>query len=175
MNNSFIMWSLALLPWLSLFFMRKEEIKRWMPVALFAVVLTTIIGDIGIGLGVWATRESTYPFNEMLPYFYGTMPVLTIWVFKFTYGHFWTYMITNTILDIVFNFFILDYFLPSRGIVDFNMSPFLSLPVTLLHAVVIYGYQMWQDDALLATNRLTEHNIQPAAAKPLVQQPKDDE
>ena len=145
-----------------------------MPVAMFAVVLTTIIGDIGIQIGVWATREPTYPFNEMLPYFYGTMPVLTIWVFKFTYGHFGTYMITNTILDIFFNFFMLGYFLPVRGIVDFNISPFLSLPVTLLHAVIIYGYQMWQDDALLAINRLTEHNIQPATAKPLVQQPKDD-
>ena len=146
-----------------------------MPVAMFAVVLTTIIGDIGIQLRVWATRESTYPFNEMLPYFYGTMPVLTIWVFKFTYSHFSAYMITNTILDIFFNFVILGYFLPSRGIVDFNISPFLSLPVTLLHAVIIYGYQMWQDDVLLNTDKVSEYNIQPAAAKPFEHEPKDDE
>jgi hypothetical protein len=33
---------------------------------------------------------------------------------------------------------------------------------------------MWQDNTLLVTNRLTE-NIKPAAAKPLVQQQKDDE
>ncbi len=173
MSNNFIMWSLALVPWLTLFLMKKDDIKRWMPVAMFAVVLTTIIGDIGVRLGVWATQESPYPFNEMLPYFYGTMPVLTIWVFRFTYGRFWPYMITNTILDIVFNFFILNYFLPSRGIIDFNISPFLSLPVTLLHAVVIYGYQMWQDDVLLI-NHSTAHHIRPAAAKPFMHSSEDD-
>lgn len=175
MSNSFIMWSLTLGPWLTLFFMKKEEVKRWMPVAMFAIVLATIIGDIGIRLGVWATREPIYPFAQMLPFFYGTMPVLTIWVFKFTYGRFWPYMIANTVLDVGFNFFLLAYFLPSRGIVDFNISPFLSLPVTLLHAAVIYGYQIWQDDVLINTDNLAEYNIRPAAAKPLTHKPKSDD
>ncbi|BBB90191.1 MAG TPA: hypothetical protein PKA28_06490 [Methylomusa anaerophila] len=175
MSNSFIMWLLTLVPWLTLFFMKKEEIKRWMPVAMFAVVLATIIGDIGIRLGVWATREPTFPFSQILPFFYGVMPVLTIWVFKFTYRHFWPYMITNLILDVVFNFFILGYFLPGRGIVDFNISPLLSLPITLLHAVVIYGYQMWQDEALLNTDSFTKYNIKPAVAKLFTNNSKDDE
>ncbi len=175
MSNSFIMWSLALLPWLTLFFMKKEDIKHWMPVALFAVVLATIIGDVGIGLGVWATRESIYPFSEMLPYFYGTMPILTMWVFQLTYKRFWLYMLTNTGLDIVFNFFILGYFLPLRGMIDFNISPFLSLPITLLHAAVIYGYQMWQDGVLISTRSLARYSIYPAAAKPLAHLAKDDE
>lgn len=172
MSNSFIMWSLALVPWLTLFFMKKEEIKHWMPVAMFAVILSILIGDIGIRLGVWSSRESIYPFNEMQPYFFGTMPVLTIWVFKLTYGRFGSYMIANLFLDIVFNFILLGYFLPSRGMINFNISPFLSLPVTLLHAAVIYGYQMWQDDALLTTGKVSTYNIQPAVAKPL---PKDED
>ncbi|QDR80312.1 hypothetical protein [Sporomusa termitida] len=175
MSNSFIMWSLTIVPWLSLFFMKKNEIKHWMPVATFAVVLTTIIGDIGIRLGFWATRESIYPFAQMLPYAFGIMPVLTIWVFKFTYERFWLYMVTNTILDIGFNFFLLNYFLSSRGIIDINISPFLSLPITLMHAVVIYGYQRWQDDVLLSTRNVAEYKCQPAAAKPFANLPKDEE
>ena len=150
--------------------MKKEEIKRWMPVSMFALVLTTMIHDVGTTLGFWATRESIFPFYEMFPYYYGTMPVLTIWVFKFTYGHFGKYFITNTILDIGFNFFLLNYFLPSRGVFEFSISPFLSLPITLMHAVVIYGYQMWQDDVLLGTKHIINNNIQPAAAKPLSNQ-----
>lgn len=173
MSNSFIMWSLTLVPWLTLFIMKKEEVKRWLSVAMFSVVLATIINDIGIGLGIWSIRESTYPFSQVLPFFYGIMPVLTVWVFKLAYRRFWLYMITNTILDVVFNFFILGYFLPSRGILDFNISPFLSLPITLLHAVVIYGYQIWQDDVLI--NSLAGYNIQPAAAKPLTQKTEDDD
>jgi hypothetical protein len=161
-------------PWLSLFFMKKEEIKRWMPVAMFALVLTVIIHDVGTRLGFWAIRESIFPFHQMMPYFFGTMPVLTIWVFKFTYGRFWMYFITNTILDIGFNFFLLNYLLPNRGIFDFYISPFLSLPITLMHAIVIYGYQMWQDGVLLDTKKIVANNMQPAVAKPLSNQQEDE-
>jgi hypothetical protein len=63
MSNSIIMWSMFFIPWSSLFFMKKEEVKRWMPVTMFAVVLTTIIHDIGTTLGFWATRESIFPFH----------------------------------------------------------------------------------------------------------------
>lgn len=168
------MWSMFFIPWFSLFFMKKEEIKHWMPVAMSAVVLTTIIHDVGTTLGFWATKQSTFPFYQMLPYFYGIMPVLTIWVFKFTYGHFGLYFATNTILDIGFNFFLLNYFLPSRGILDFNISPFPSVLITLIHAVVIYGYQIWQDGILLDTRNIINNNIQPAATKPLSNQQEDE-
>jgi len=154
--------------------MKKEEVKRWMPVAMFAIVLTTIIHDVGTTLGFWATQESTFPFDQMLPYYYGTMPVLTIWVFKFTYGYFGMYFVTNTILDIGFNYFLLNYFLPSRGILDFNISPLPSVLITLMHAVLIYGYQTWQDDILLHTKNIIISHIQPAAAKPLPHQQEDD-
>jgi len=52
----------------------------------------------------------------MMPYFYGTMPVLTIWVLGFTFNHFWIYMVVNTILDLGFAYIILDYFYPITGI-----------------------------------------------------------
>ncbi len=169
------MWSMFFIPWLSLFFMKKEEVKRWMPVAMFALVLTIIVNDVGIVLGFWVIQESIFPFYAMNPYFFGTMPVITIWVFKLTYGHFRKYFIINTILDIAFNFLVLSYFLPSRGIFDFNISPFLSLPITLVHAIVIYGYQMWQDGVLLDTKHIIANNIQPAAAKPLSNHQQDEE
>ncbi|WP_051788932.1 hypothetical protein [Pelosinus sp. UFO1] len=175
MSTNVIMWSMFFTPWLSLFFMRKEEVKHWMPVTMFAIVLTTIIHDVGTTLGFWATRVSIFPFYQLFPYFFGTMPVLTIWVFKFTYGDFRKYFIFNTILDIGFNFFLLNYFLPSRGVFEFNLLPFLSLPITLIHAVVIYGYQMWQDDVLFDARHIIDNNIQPAAAKPLSTQQVDED
>lgn len=143
------MWSMLFVPWLTLFFMNKSDVKRWMPVAMVAVVITTIIHDVGTTLRFWSVRESVFPFYQMLPYYYGTMPVLTMWVFKFSFGRFWVYMLINIILDIGFNFFMLSYFFTLRGIMDFNISPFLSLPITLIHAIVIYGYQIWMDHGLV--------------------------
>ena len=164
------MWSMFFIPWLSLFFMKQTEARRWLPVALFAVVLTTIIHDVGTTLGFWATRQATFPFYEMMPYYYGTIPVLTIWIFKFTYGRFGIYMVANTILDLGFNFFLLNYFLPSSGLYDFNLSPLQSLLITLIHAVVIYGYQLWQEGLLLAPKKIMNNNLQQVAAKPLAKQ-----
>lgn len=155
------------IPWLSLFFMKKEEVKRWMPVAVFAALLSMVIHDIGVTLGFWATLEAPFPFYQILPYYLGFMPVLTIWVFKFTYSRFGLYMATNIILDIGFNFILLNYFLPSRGIFNFNLPPLLSLPITLTHAVVIYVYQIWQDNVLLSTREIQNYKLQPSAAKPL--------
>ena len=174
MSNQVIQWSMLIVPWLTLFLMKKEDIKRYMPVALFATVLSTIIHDVGTTLGFWSTRESTFPFYQMFPYFFGTMPVLTIWVFKFTYGHFGMYFVTNTILDIGFNSFLLSYFLPSNGLFDFNLSLFTALPITLIHAVVIYGYQMWQDGILIDTKKILDRNIQSAVAKRLSNQQEDE-
>ena len=175
MSNQIIQWSMFILPLLTLFFIKREDIKRYIPVALFATVLTTIILDVGITLGFWVVRESVFPFNELFPYYLGAMPVLVLWVFKFTYGRFWVYLITNLILDVGFNFFLLDYFLPVRGIFGLvGISPLQSLPITLTHAVLIYGYQIWQEGVFDISERTSfSPNLQPAASKPLDQDEKD--
>jgi hypothetical protein len=174
MSNQWISWSMLIVPWLTLFFMPRRDIKRWMPVALLASVTSTMIADIGTALGFWAVREAAFPFNQMLPMSYGAMPVLTMWVFKFTYGRLWAYMITNIILDVGFSFFLLNSFLPGRGILDLLVSPVLALAITLMHAILLYGYQMWQDEPAASANRDDAPiSLQPAAAKPLDKDKQD--
>jgi hypothetical protein len=141
-----------------------------MPVALFAVVLATIISDVGITLGFWVIRDTLFPLNQLLPHYFSLMPVLTMWVFKFTYSRFLVYMVTNLILDIGFSFFFLNIFLPSRGIIDFLKPPLQTLTINLIHAVLIYGFQMWQEGAFVRSEKVTDTaHLQPAAAKPLDQ------
>lgn len=171
MSNATLMWSMLFIPWFTLLFMKREEVRRWFPVSMAAVILTHIINDFGVTLGFWELKESFPPFKYLQPYFYGAMPVLTIWVFKFTYDRFWLYMLANTILDIGFNFLLLDYILPSRGIIGFYILPLYSLPITLVHAAAIYLYQKWQDGELQIE---LVPNVKPAAVKPLVNDPSDD-
>lgn len=148
MSNQVIMWFFFfLLPWLTLVFMKKEDIRRFMPVAMAAIVTSVSIYDAGITLHLWEIQSTFYPFSHLHPYSFGTLPVLTMWVLKFTYTRFWLYMTVNTILDIGFNFLILDYLFPRLGILALTVSPFVTLPITLIHAVVLYGYQRWQEGA----------------------------
>ena len=170
MSNQAIHWSLFVLPWFTLFLIKKEDVKRYIPVALFGTVLATIIHDTGIALGLWTLKETVFPFNQMTPYLYGAMLVIILWVFKFTYGRLWIYTATSLLIHIWLNFFFLNIFLPSRGILSLDVSPFWTLPVTLIHAVLIYRYQIWQEDIFARFESPGySANLQPAATKPLPQ------
>jgi hypothetical protein len=134
-----------------------------MPAALFCMVVFTFILEAGITLHWWVVTETAFPLVNMPIFVYGAYLVGTIWIFKYTYGRFWIFLATNIILDFILIFFILDW-LVQRGVCIFYISYFQVLLITTLLAVLIYGYQMWQEgEALLKTTP----SIQPAASKPL--------
>lgn len=170
MSNQAIHWSLFIVPWLTLFLMKKADTKHYMPVTLFATVLATIIHDTGITLGLWTLKETVFPFNQMTPYLYGAMPVTILWIFKFTYGNLVKYTVTSLTIHLLLNFFFLNALLPSRGILSLNVSPFLTTSFTLIHAALIYRYQVWQDGLFTRSESPGySSDLQPAAAKPLPQ------
>lgn len=166
MSTQTVAWSVIIIPWLTLFFMKKEDVKRFMPVALFAIVSSTIIYESGITFKMWSTRETAYPLSQMLPSIYGAFPVLTMWVFKFTYDRFWPYLATNAVLDFVWAYAIFPSFVTS-GILVFLKSSLYAFILTVCHAILVYGYQIWQEDKLVpVVRRVFSPRIQPAATKP---------
>ncbi len=76
--------------------MKKEDLKRFMPVALLTLISGVIVTEAGVGTGLWAVRETTFPLVMTPTYIFGTMPVIAIWIFTFTYGRFWLFAITRT-------------------------------------------------------------------------------
>jgi len=168
-----IQWLMLILPFLTLLFMKSRDVKRYMPSGLLSIVLTTIVHDVGVTLGFWVVHETTFPFNEMMPYFYGTMPIMTMWVLKFTFGNYWRYMITNAVLDTGFVYLLLDFFYPVTGVYGLvGITPLQTLPIALLLAVIIYPYQIWQEKLDASSQRTNfPAKLRPAAAKAL---PKKD-
>lgn len=167
MSNQLILWSMLILPWLTLIFMKKDEIKRYMPVALFTAATSAIIIESGATLGLWAYRETAYPI-KMISYNYGIIPVITMWIFKFTFKRFWVYLAVNAVFDIGFAYLMLPW-LVSRGIFDFVNSRIV-LFITIPHSILLYVYQKWQEGELI---RLESKNLQPAAAKQLFKYGED--
>ena len=140
MSNQFILWLFLIVPLLTLLLMKKEDIKRFMPVTLFTAVTSGIIYEIGIIAGVWYFREIAFPFVM-----YGVLPAVAVWVFRFTYGRFWLYIVTNAIIDLVFAFILFPWF-ARRGIL--GIGPWTCLIVyfvNFVHASLLYIYQMWQE------------------------------
>jgi hypothetical protein len=47
MSNQVLLWSMLILPWLTLFFMSTENIKKWTPVALFSALTSVLAVELG--------------------------------------------------------------------------------------------------------------------------------
>ena len=171
MSNQAALWSMLVLPWLTLAFMKRQEIKRWMPAALFVIVTSTIIIEAGITLRLWETRETTYPLNDIISYVYGTLPVGSMWILKYTYGRFWLYAVVQLVGSLMLILLVQpwlhnrDIFIYVDPTVVGGVEPFA---ITVVHLLLVYLYQMWQEEAMVsAESNSAAAVLQPAAAKPL--------
>lgn len=174
MSNEVILWGTLIIPWLSLFFMPKEDAKRYMAVGFLATILSIVVTEIGIRHAWWAIRETIYPLAVIPTYTYGFFPVMPMWLFKYLYGRFGLYLAVDTVLNIVFAFVVLPWF-ASRGIVDFDGGLQVFIFESLI-AIIMYSYQIWQEGIFVRSERTSFlPNLQPAAAKRLDQEEQDED
>lgn len=147
-----------------------------MPVALFGALITTIVGEFALALNWWNTKEVIFPFYHVQPMSYGGFLVGIIWIFKLTYRRFLLYMFANLLFDFSLTFGI-NIWMSKLGIMDLvNITPLGLMMLNLADAVVLYGYQMWQDDVLVSSHEKKSQfpaNLQPAVAKQLPQKQDD--
>lgn len=168
MSNQALLWASVILPWLSLPFLGREVIKRYMPVALFGALTVITITELGTTLMWWALKENIFPLRSVAPFIYGIYPVSIIWIFRYTYRNFWLFMATNLVIDSISIFFIYPL-LASKGILEMNLSAPRVLLLNILMAAVLYGYQRWQEGVLVLpeSRQPMSAGLQAAAAKPV--------
>ena len=142
-----ILWLSFILPWFSLFFMKKDAIKRFMPVAIFVSLLVTILFEVAYVFKWWVMLDWITPWGYItnVAFTYGAFLVGTMWIFHFTYKKFWIYLMTNIIIDAIFMFGI-SHFFEGRIYQLVNMSRWGVFWLMIGLAVTIYGYHAWQQD-----------------------------
>lgn len=149
MLNKVILWVIFIGPWLSLLFMKKESIRRYMPAGLFATLLMLIYNIYAFNKEHWEIHTTIFPFLKPLftSGILGAFPVITVWIFYFTYEKFWIYLMTNIILDFMFAVFPGHYLLQDiLGIYSLkNITTWGRFFIFVIQAVIIYGYFKWQD------------------------------
>lgn len=133
-----IMWLFFILPWLSLLLMNKLALRRYMPVALLATVMNTIVYQMAWKFGWWKYKESLYAWDKIAQVHtvYGVFLVGTLWIFRFTYRKFWLYALVNLGLDTIYAFG-LRVLWKKLGITSGgNLSPTGSLSIMIVMAVI---------------------------------------
>ena len=143
--NQIILWSLFIVPWLSLLFIDRSSLRRFMPVALFATVIDTLIYQAAYHYNWW--RETgLFGWDNIanVPWVYSAYLVATIWIFRFTYGRFLRYLLVNLILD---GLYIYGWY-PIQQKLEMAsgwLPAFTSYLMMIAVALLIYLFQMWQE------------------------------
>ncbi len=141
---------------ISLYLLKKENIKRYMPVALFISLIATIIFEIAYTYEWWTINKLIFPWGYIteVSFTYGLFAVVTIWIFGLTFHNFWLYIFTNLGIDALFAFFA-PMVLQELGIATFkNITNWQIFLLCFTLSFVIYGYQRWQEGVLKTSENI---------------------
>ena len=138
MFNQILLWSFLILPWLVLFFLKKQKVKRYFPGGLFGALVLTVIFQIAEKNQWWTIEENIPILTNVTTFVYGSFLVGTIIILYFTFENFIKYLVTNLIIDALLSFGISKWY-------EVNINSFGVYVVTTGVAILIYFYQIWQD------------------------------
>jgi hypothetical protein len=143
MRNQVILWSTFVIPWLTLIFMKKEDIKRFFPLGVLSALIGVIMHEIGLSLNWWVVKETAFPL-QMPPYLIGLHAVVTMWIFKFTFKKFWLFIAVEVVANLGYVFLFIGYLMATLGLGYVNAKGLLFAIVTA-YGLLFYGYQIWQE------------------------------
>jgi hypothetical protein len=140
-----IPWSLFIFPLLSLIFLERSVIRRFMPVALFVTVINTLFYQAAYHYNWWK-EPGIFGWDNVanVQWVYSAYLVATIWIFKFTYGRFWRYLIVNIVLDGIY-IFVWYPVQTNLGMASGTMPGYMQYIIMIFLSLLIYVYQMWQE------------------------------
>ncbi|MDR3560373.1 MAG: hypothetical protein P4N59_02870 [Negativicutes bacterium] len=175
MSNYIFLWGTIILPWFTLPFLNRDEIKHYMPVALLGSLIATIVAELAVSLDWWIVKDNIFPFHNIAPYIYGAFPVGIIWIFKFTKKHFVVFMLVNAAFDFVLSYFILRYTAQSGilAVPDLNSASLRLFMVCMTEAVILFFYQLWQEERVILSSKHQASKIIPAPAYKRLSEEKD--
>lgn len=143
--NQIILWSILVIPLLSLLFVGQSNLRRYLPVALFATLVNTLIYQAAYHYNWWReTGLFGWDYIANVPWVYSAYWVATIWIFRFTYGNFLRYFIVNLVLD---GLYIYAWYPIQQklGMASGWMPGYAQYLMMTAVALLIYLYQKWQE------------------------------
>ncbi|MCY9692154.1 hypothetical protein [Paenibacillus alginolyticus] len=129
--------------------MKKQSIYRYVPVCIFSALLVTIVYEIGYTYKWWILIDAIVPWGHVTntAFAYGIFLVGTMWVFHFTFGRFWLYIVANLVLD-AFYAFVFHRIEEKLGIADLICLKHYHILLLMVGlSLILYPYQLWQERA----------------------------
>lgn len=149
MLSKLVMWAMLIVPWFTMFFMKRESIKRFTPVMILSALLVTITHEMGHALKWWVFLDGIVPWGYItnVSDAYGVFIVATYWVFHFTNGRFWLYMFVNTVLGGLWVFLVAHFLEWIKVFQYLNINEWYLWGIHIILALMLYGFQVWHEKA----------------------------
>jgi hypothetical protein len=134
---------MLIIPWFSLFFMKKAGIKRYIPVVIFTALIVTITHEIAHAFKWWVALDSIVPWGYItnVSYSYGYFLVGTLWIFYLTYEKFWLFVVTNFILDWIWAFPTIQFLEKMKIFQYVNINEWILWLIAFSQSLMIYSFK----------------------------------
>jgi phosphatidylglycerophosphatase A len=134
--------SIILIPWLSMLFLGKRNLRRYSLAGVFIVIFEIINHLYGHKRNWWKFYDKRKSFiRDELPFSVGPYMPLSMWILKYSYGNFKKYVLLNMISDGLFAFLFIDI-LKKFKIISLGRLNHLQFFVYLHYkAYILYGIQ----------------------------------
>lgn len=134
---------LVIVPWLSVVFLPKRSINRFLPISILASILVVGMSSLAVPYKWWIIRGGwKYKLINDLSFILGPFFVGTLWIFHFTFGNFKKYFLVNLIMDWIFSYPLNHLFQRMKLYKLVNFKPQHIFISFLNFALIIYGYQL---------------------------------
>lgn len=137
---------MVIVSWATVFFLGKQNIKRFMPASIFAVAFEAITVLYAKKKKWWVfyNKPNSYVTGEM-PFNIGPFIVASMWVLKWTYGNLGKFLLLNAGINAFFAFIVI-WFLDRLKVARLKK---ISQPQFFLYfffkAFFLYGFQFMVD------------------------------
>jgi len=153
--SKIVLWAILVVPWLTLFLLKKEQIKHFMPVGILSSFLMLLYNLVAYNEKHWIVKVHILPWLKpsFEPFVLSVFIVTTIWIFHFTFQRFWLYLITNIVLNFMFAIFPIPYLLQNKLEIYqlVKITPWGRFLIFIIISIVLYGYQKWQEEIFKQT------------------------
>ncbi|WP_102272801.1 hypothetical protein [Cytobacillus massiliigabonensis] len=141
--DKLLMILMGALPWLTIWFIGKGTLKRFLPGSIFMSLYLIAEGRFAEKKKWWWFPYSVKP-NVLaeLPLIFGPFLVGSLWILKYTYGKFNLFLLVNILIDSFFTYFGLNWFKKIGYVSLVRLNKFQLSIVFLIKSLILYGFQM---------------------------------
>lgn len=141
MRKAKLLLAILIVPWLTIPFVGRDSLRRFMPAAIFIAIVTKVLDGFGKKRKWWKFYHGISLLNSMDFVILGPYMVSSIWLLKVTYGKFLTYFFSNKIIHILFIIFGLRYIGALKIFTLKKMNKFQYWTTHMVRAFALYAFQ----------------------------------